>query len=219
MSDHDRGQEPDTDAWLADVPPELEPPPELRGQVLDALRERRLVRRGRPERSRLRHWALTAAAALVAFLGGRMSASRAPAPTGGSEAVTSGPVVALEGMPGLEIPPGSSAWALLLYEDGRFDAGDRSPEEVARAYDAWGAAAAAAGVMLLGEKFADEETLLVEGSAETGPLGFAEAPGVLGGMFVVAAPTRQDALALARETPHHEMGGVILMREIDRLPR
>jgi hypothetical protein len=219
MRDDDPRAERDTDDLLAGIPVELEPPVELRGHVVDTLRERGLVRSVSAIGSRLRYWAVTVAAALVAFLGGRMTASPpepvATAPAASVETTTTAP----EGTPGLQIPEGRSAWAFLLYEDARFDAGDRSLEEVVRIYDAWGSAAAAAGVLLLGEKFADEETLLVEGQATARPLGAAAPPGMLGGMFVVAAPTQEAALALARETPHHEMGGIVLMREIDRIDR
>lgn len=107
----------------------------------------------------------------------------------------------------------------MLYEDGRFDPGESTPDEVARAYGAWARAAAAQGVMLMAEKFSDEETLLVDGEARARPFGVDEPPGVLGGVFVVAAPTREAALALARETPHHEMGGIVVLREIGRGPR
>lgn len=214
MTDHDPVLDGDADDLLAGMPAEVEPPAELRAQVVDALRAQGLVRGAAVPRTPLAYWALSATAVLVAFLAGRASADGFP--SGAREA----PEIAVApGIPGLAIPEGSSAWAFLLYEDARFDAEGLSPDEVARVYDAWGRAATARGVMLMGEKFSDEETLLVGGEAITRPLGFASAPGMLGGIFVVAAPTREAALALARETPHHEMGGIVLMREIDRQRR
>jgi hypothetical protein len=214
MRDQDPLPHGDDDDLLAGMPAEVEPPAELRAQVVDALRAQGLVRGARAPRVPLAYWALSAAAVLAAFLAGRASGDgltpRVP---------EAREIAVVSGTPGLAIPEGSSAWAFLLYEDGRFDAGDRRPDEVARAYDAWGRAAAARGVMLLGEKFSDEETLLVGGEARSRPLGVVAPPGTLGGIFIVAAPTREAALALARETPHHEMGGMVLMREIDRVPR
>jgi hypothetical protein len=53
----------------------------------------------------------------------------------------------------------------------------------------------------------------------TRPLSIMPPPGMLGGMFVVAAPDREAAVALARETPHHALGGIVVVREIDRMPR
>ena len=213
MKDDDILPDGDADDLVAGMPAEVEPPAELHAQVVDALRAQGLVRGAPAPRPPLAYWALSAAAVLVAFLAGRAGAGLPPgAPTAPETAVA-------PGTPGLAIPEGSSAWALLLYEDRRFDAGALSPGEVARAYDAWGRAAAARGVMLMGEKFSDEETLLVGGEVTTRPLSFAALPGMLGGIFVVAAPTREAALALAREMPHHELGGIVLMREIDRGPR
>jgi hypothetical protein len=211
MSDHHARPETDADDLLARVPAEVEPPAALRDQVVGSLRAQGLLR-GTPTSSpSFAYWALTAAAAVLAFLGGRASANDAsPIPPD---------LAVAPATPGLAVPEGSSAWALLLFEDGRFDAGDQSPEVVARTYDAWARVAAARGFLILAEKFADEETLLVDGEATTRPVGFVIPPGMLGGMFVVVAPTREAALALARETPHHEMGGIVLMREFDRTSR
>jgi hypothetical protein len=214
MSDHDPQADGGATDPLAGISAEVEPPLELRAHVVDALRAQGLVRGARTSRAPLAYWTLSAAAVLVAFLAGR--ASDDGLPRGGEEAPES--VVAPTG-PGLVVPEGSSAWALMLYEDGRFDPGESTPDEVARAYGAWARAAAAQGVMLMAEKFSDEETLLVDGEARTRPFGGDAPPGMLGGMFVVAAPTREAALALARETPHHEMGGIVVLREIDRGPR
>jgi hypothetical protein len=214
MTDHDPLSDRDAGDLLGGMPAEVEPPAELRAEVVDALRAQGLVRRASAPRTPLVYWALSATAVLVAFLAGRASAD------GLTPGAPEAPEIAVaRGTPGLAIPEGSSAWAFLLYEDGRFDAGELSPDEVARAYDAWARAATESGVMLMGEKFSDEETLLVGGEATTRPLDFTGPPGMLGGIFVVAAPTREAALALASETPHHEMGGIVLMREIDREPR
>lgn len=213
MSDDDPRVDGDAVDPLAGMPAELEPPAELRAQVVDALRAQGLVRGAREPRTPLVYWSISAAAVLVAFLAGR--ASDDGLRRGLEEAPES---VVAPASPGLAVPEGSSAWALMLYEDERFDPGESTPDEVARAYGAWARAAAAQGVMLMAEKFSDEETLLVDGEARTRPFGVDAPPGMLGGMFVVAAPTREAALALARETPHHEMGGIVLLREIDRGP-
>ena len=211
MSDHDARPEADADDLLARFPAEVEPPAGLRDQVVEALRAQGLVRPTSTSRQPFAYWALTAAAAALAFLGGRASAS-GPSPV--SRAITDASAT-----PGLAVPEGRSAWAFLLFEDGRFDAGDLSPDEVARTYDSWARAAAAQGVVILAEKFADEETILVGGTETTRPVGLGAPPGMLGGIFVVAAPTRAAAIAVARETPHHELGGIVLVREIDRAPR
>lgn len=213
MSDDDPRVDGDAVDPLAGMPAEVEPPAELRAQVVDALRAQGLVRGAREPRMPLAYWSLSAAAVLVAFLAGRASDD------GLAHGVEGAPEsVVAPASPGLAVPEGRSAWALMLYEDERFDPGESTPDEVARAYGAWARAAAAQGVMLMAEKFSDEETLLVDGEARTRPFAVDAPPGMLGGMFVVAAPTREAALALARETPHHEMGGIVLLREIDRGP-
>ena len=214
MRDHDLLSNGGAEDLLAGIPAEVEPPAELHAQVVDALRAQGLLREPPARRMPFAYWALSAAAVLAAFLAGRASGD------GLLPVALEKPYVAVaQSTPELAIPEGSSAWAFLLYEDGRFDAGQLSPEEVARTYAAWAQLASARGVMLMAEKFSDEETLLVGGEARPRPLGVAAPPGTLGGIFIVAAPTREAALALARETPHHEMGGIVLMREIDRGPR
>lgn len=214
MSDHGPRPEYDADELLGGVPAEIEPPAGLRHQVVGALRAQGLVRETPTSWPPVPYWLLTVAATVMAFLGGRASANGVLPQSGDA------PEIAVAtGAPGLTIPVGSSAWVFLLYEDERFDAADRSPAEIARSYEAWARRSAERGIMLLAEKFADTETLLVQGEATTRPLGLAVPPGMLGGMFVVAAPTREAALALARETPHHDLGGIVLMREIDRASR
>jgi hypothetical protein len=84
MTDHDVRPDPDAEDLLAGQPPEAQPPPELRAHVVDALRARALSRGAPPLRPTLAWWTLTAAAALVAFLGGRMTAATPESPRSGS---------------------------------------------------------------------------------------------------------------------------------------
>lgn len=216
MKDQDLPRDAETEDLLAGQAAEVQPPAELHVQVVDALRARGLIRATPGRGPTLAWWSFTAAAAVVAFFAGRMTAA---APGSTADAVGGPSVVAAGAPPPLMIPDGRSAWMFLLYEDGRFDAGDLRPHEVARAYDAWAAAAADQGVLLLGEKFADEETLVTGAEVITRPLSITAPPGMLGGMLVVAAPDRAAAVALARETPHHELGGIVVVRQIDRRPR
>ncbi len=193
-----------TDGLVAEVAP----PADLRAQVVGRLHaEGLLPGLAGPGRSpgaggagaTLARWALTAAAVVVGFLGGRATASPA----------------AVDGVGGAPAPAGAR-WALFLYEDGPMAIGDRSLDEVEGEYVAWARQAAEAGTLVLGEKLAEVEFVLdSEAPPLERPLGVGDPPGILTGMFVVEAPSLEAAVEAARSTPHRAFGGTVLIRPID----
>lgn len=83
-------------------------------------------------------------------------------------------------------------------------------EEAARVseYGAWARRVGAGGNLKGAEKLKDEAVVL--GPAFAGP-----EEGTLGGFFVIAAETREQALEIARECPHLRYGGRVVVRPID----
>lgn len=110
--------------------------------------------------------------------------------------------------PTKEVPP-ASRFLLLLYP------GQATPQSLvdrdvsARDHGAWVAALRKRGRAVSGERLAPGADAAVgfEGSTapEPAPQGF----------FVVGAPTLADAVELARESPHVQGGGRIVVRTID----
>jgi len=97
-------------------------------------------------------------------------------------------------------------YLLLLY-----DATASTPqEEAARVseYGAWARRLGAAGHLKAGEKLKDEAFVL-------GPAAREAEHGRLGGYFLVAAASLDEALAIARDCPHLRHGGRVVLRPID----
>jgi hypothetical protein len=207
VDDHGRAGD-ERDEALGGISPDVEPPPDLRDRVLGRLRTSGLVhpagRVGAPGRGGLRAplgWVLAAAAVALAFLGGRASVGEPRAGDGAGESPG-----------GVAIP--ARSWALLLYEDARFDAGGRTPEELVGLYGDWAERTRDEGRLVLAEKLADSEAVLFDGSATRRP-GGAPPPGILTGLFLVTARGLDEALDLARATPHHRFRGTVVVRAID----
>lgn len=185
------------------------PPPDLEERVVAELVGRGLVagggapgagaparaRRGR--RSRLAWAGLAAAACLAAFwIGLRLGGDGAS------------PAVAGE------------RYLLLLYEGPGFRA-PSTPEEraaVVAAYARWAAGLRERGIEVRGEELApgDEAERLAARAGEVvatagAPAG---AAGTLAGFYVLAAPDRDAAVAIARTTPHLARGGTVVVRRI-----
>ena len=98
-----------------------------------------------------------------------------------------------------------------------------SPEQmqqVIQKYVAWGDGLRNAGVLEGGQKLADEPGRILKGRngqvrVTDGP--YSETKEVLGGYYIVAAGSYDQAVDLARSCPHFEFGGTIEVREIDSM--
>ncbi|HJR63686.1 MAG TPA: YciI family protein [Gemmatimonadaceae bacterium] len=122
--------------------------------------------------------------------------------------------------PGLAGGDSRSQFLLLLHERPatRAIAPDELPRVVAE-YAAWAGALRQEGVLVAGEKLTDDPGRWVvpspDGShARSGP---ESAAGAIGGYFVIAADSYDDAVRIARECPHLRYGGEIEVRAIERL--
>jgi hypothetical protein len=188
MTNQDPELDPGLRRDMSALSREHAPPPELEDRVVAELKRRGLIapRAARP----WRRWALRAAAAIVAigigFLAGRFS-DKPPAPKG-------------------------ERFLLLLVGDPSF--GDREKE--LRFYDeyaAWGGRIARAGHLLSAARLDDPRPALV---AEDGIASLvSEVPGAgVSGYFMISARDEQEAIALARDSPHLKYGGRIEIRRL-----
>jgi hypothetical protein len=203
------------------------PPPHLEESVVAALASEGLVGNtaagaagsggphappGRPARVPTRRaWAwgaLALAASLAAFFAGVSISDRGA----GSE----------DALPETVGPPGPERWLLLLYEDAAYRA-PATPEESAERiaeYVAWVEDLREQGVAVDGEELAGPvESEMLDGrrgAIETGPGAPSGPVGTVAGYFVVEAPDREAAIAIARTSPHLAHGGTVVVRRIVR---
>lgn len=119
-------------------------------------------------------------------------------------------------------PAAPARYLLLLYEDESYRAPVTPAEREARVaeYVEWAAELRERGIEIEGEELAPSaEADRLEGRvdgvevARGAPAGPA---GRLAGYFVVEAPDRAAALAIARTTPHLEHGGTVVVRRVMR---
>lgn len=174
---------------MTDIERETPPPPELKARVVATLKQRGLLRGS----STMPLAKL--AAGVVLFLGG-LAAGRATAP----DVMT----------PAIQY---RQRWLLTLYEDSTFS--PRAPiPELIREYSAWADSVRAEGRLVIGEKLAASGGTVVSEKYEdypetTGAMGSAE------GLFIIAAESQEEALAIARSMPHLRHNGRIVVRRIE----
>jgi hypothetical protein len=196
------------------------PPPDLEESVVAALAGEGLVgggamgpgAGGRPARVPSRRaWAWGAfalAACLAAFFAGISISDRGA----GRE----------DALPGTVGPPAPERWLLLLYEDAAYDAPATPEESAARVaeYVAWVEDLREQEVVVDGEELAGPvESEMLDGrrgAIETGPGAPSGPVGTVAGYFVVEAPDREAAIAIARTSPHLAHGGTVVVRRIVR---
>jgi len=184
-SDDRRGPRPPFDS----LPREQAPPPTLEDRVVDRLRERRFLRPA-PGRGAAR-WLLPLAASLLGVaLGWTVRGVASPAaPEGTGEAPL-----------------------FLLLLSGDPSAGLTGAERVAL-YREWAVGLAHAGRLVEAEKLTSGGLVLDGASAEVRPVPIdAASPS---GFFLIRAASLEEAIGLARESPHARLGGRVTVRPID----
>ncbi len=90
--------------------------------------------------------------------------------------------------------------------------------EIVREYRAWAGELRAAGQLIVAEKFSSEvgtRLFAEEGQIVTANEPIDENGERMGGLFLIRARDREDALNVASECPHLKYGGVVLVREIE----
>lgn len=175
---------------LKDLPPAINPPPELEDRVVGALRREGLVGDRRPRRGN--RW-LVAAACLLAAVGGWMARGMVTQPEAGSE------VAALaEGRD----------YLLLLTEPTPL-ATDQPEEELVAEYRDWALGLAEQGRLVAAAKLDDESGGRYLGETPAVPVG------TVSGYFVIRGTSLEEVTALAAGSPHRRYGGEIAVREIE----
>ena len=86
-------------------------------------------------------------------------------------------------------------------------------QAVVAEYKAWAGRLAASGVLVAGEKLADEPiTRLAANGASEMPRYTADE---LGGFFIIQAADSAEAFRIARDCPHLKHGGTVQVRRIE----
>ncbi len=138
------------------------------------------------------------------------------APPGGAPADTGADVAHLPMEPGP-----MNTYLLLLHENPRQTAA-LTPEQNAalvERYRQWASALGAKGQLIDGQKLADEDGRVMRPGANgpaTSSDSHLDAVEVIGGYFVLRAPTMADAEALAATCPHLHGDNRIVIRRIER---
>ncbi len=113
-------------------------------------------------------------------------------------------------------------YMLLLYDDPAHWT-HLSPEEMQKAiekYVAWGQKLRQHGIFVASHKLTAHPGRVLRGRGgqarvTDGP--YSETKEVLGGYFMIEAPSYEQAVERCRDCPHLEYGGAIEVREVDRL--
>jgi len=111
-------------------------------------------------------------------------------------------------------------YMLLLYDD-RSAFTNVSPDQmqqIVQKYIKWGQSLREAGIMHASNKLTDESGRVMRGQnghvrVTDGP--YSETKEILGGYYIIEAPTYDHAVEHARGCPHLEYGGTIEVRQVD----
>ena len=179
---------PDAAGWLGRRLTNPELPPALEDRVVRSLSERGVLQR--PPRLWSRHAAMAVAAAarfaLGIAVGTRVEARRTAAPAAA---------------------PNAPRFALLLY------GGPRDAPGVVDEYRRWARAVAAESRDVSGEKLGDAGVTV--STATPANAADSAAGRALAGFFIISASSQEDAVSVARGSPHVRHGGTIVVRPID----
>lgn len=115
-----------------------------------------------------------------------------------------------------------SQYLLMLYDNPVADEhlGPEQMQQIIREYSAWARRMAEESRLVAGEKLADDAGRVVRKDHERlavtdGP--FAETKEVLGGFFIIKAESYEEAVEIARTSPHAQYGASTYIRRIEDL--
>jgi hypothetical protein len=179
---------------LADALPPLTPPPRLEARVVGTLARQGLLLAPALSAPRRPVWrvARVLVAAAIVFLVGAITGRMWPSP---------------------QTPPPSTPRFVLLLYDGAIAPGHAHEAARVEEYRRWVRALAESGRSVSGEKLGPSAQQLDPGLAGA-PTPSADGS-ALRGFFIISAASPDDAVAVARTSPHLRHGGRIVVRPID----
>jgi hypothetical protein len=186
---------------LEALPREQSPPPHLEDQIVKTLQARGLVQRGVYGRSQL------TAKKKLGWFAGAIAASVALLAAG----------FAIGQHKTLDSTPTGSQFVLLLYEDTTFLRQAPAESTLVEEYRRWAGSLRRDGRLISAEKLNDSGMLINDSAASSAVREHVPeaAEGIVSGYFVIAAKGYDDAVAVARASPHVRHGGRISVRAID----
>ena len=112
---------------------------------------------------------------------------------------------------------------MLLLHDDTSGFASMSPADIQKMiekYVAWGDRLRAGGIMVDGQKLADEPGKILKGAGNRmrvtdGP--YSETKELLGGYYTIVADSYEQAIERAKDCPHFEYGGTMEVRAIDNM--
>ncbi len=225
QDDHN-GLTPEEREWMDRVPERIDPPAQLRDRVVATLKSAgdlttEPARRRHAPAARTRTLAVAAGLVLAFLAGAGGVAGRLTAPGDGTGTPTAGEATRV--VPSARTA-GETRFILLLYQDEGYQAGDRTFEQLAAEYGAWGQRMVDEDMLILAEKLGDDGWVVPFPDTAAGT---ARAPipatapaltgdhGELTGFFVIRASDYEEAARLARISPHTAYGGRIVIRQVD----
>ncbi len=192
----ERPQDPEGPAAMGRLPRELDPPPRLEESVVAELFALDHLQSGRHWRRRL----IAVAAALLLFAAGAALGTRTARPT----ALTS-PAAA-----------SGTRYVLLLYEGAGFHPSTPGEaRERVEEYGRWAGDLSRTGTPISGEKLQDAGISLALSGGALARGSESVAGEIVGGYFILTAPTRDQAERVAATCPHLRHGGRIVLKAID----
>ncbi len=187
-----------------------DPSPELEDRVVAALKQRGEIRANGGWIMRI---SKTAAAAIVvgaAFAGGFLVGNRGETAPASSGVATTAPASGHEYML-LMFTRVDAAHAATSTEPMNDDAYRAIVDE----YRQWAIDREKEGRLVSAEKLADETRVMTESGDRIDVATTADTDRMLGGYFLITAPSLDDAIALAKTHPHLKYGGEVEVRPIE----
>jgi hypothetical protein len=184
---------------------DVAPSPELEGRVVAALKQRGDIRaNGGWIMKSTRAVAVAVIAGLV-FVAGFAVGNRGEAET---------PVTATSGS------PAGNQYMLLMYSSTALHDEERAMPEaditaIIAEYRDWAIAREQEGRLVSAEKLSDETRVMTAHDANVEIAASSGSERVLGGYFLITAPSLDDAIELAKSHPHLKYGGEVEVRPIE----
>ena len=167
------------------------PPSSLEDQIIDVLKEKKLLNKDVMKTNKTRPWTIGIAASILFFIGGYFAGN---AGSDGSSEISSG-------------------YILLLHEDERFRP-DGSEMEIFTEYAGWMGKMMLNGVNITGNDLSPESTTWVSPEKESVT---DDGRDKISGYFIIDVQDRLEAQKIALSSPHIKYGGTVeLIKLSDR---